>query len=68
MPTVIAVANQKGGAGKTTVSVNLAAGLREAGYKILLVDADPQTSALKWRNHSDHNNLGFDVIASPVNC
>lgn len=65
MPTVIAVANQKGGAGKTTISVNLAAGLSEAGYKVLLVDADPQTSALKWRNHSDENHLGFDVIALP---
>lgn len=65
MSTVIAVANQKGGAGKTTISVNLAAGLVEAGYKVLLVDADPQTSALKWRNHADENSLGFDVIALP---
>jgi chromosome partitioning protein len=65
LAAVIAVANQKGGAGKTTVSVNLAAGMAEAGYKVLLVDADPQSSALKWRGHCEENQLGLDVIALP---
>jgi chromosome partitioning protein len=65
---VISLVNQKGGVGKTTVAINLASGLAARDFSVLLVDSDPQGSALKWHSvqhpkylHVRRINKQFDI-------
>jgi len=57
MPKVIAVLNQKGGSGKTTISTNLASFLHSQGETTLLVDLDPQGSASDWADAREGDDL-----------
>ncbi|MEI2702505.1 MAG: ParA family protein [Baekduia sp.] len=63
MSTVYAIANQKGGVGKTTTAVNVAACIAEAGYDTLLVDIDPQANATVGLGQSkDHKPGVYEVL------
>ena len=61
---IVSLLNQKGGVGKTTIAVNLAMGLALKGYRVMLVDADPQGSSLTWSGNRE-GQAPFPVVGIP---
>ena len=66
MPKVIAVLNQKGGSGKTTIATHLARALQLGGSSVILIDSDPQGSARDWSAAHESQPLSVVGIDRPT--
>ncbi|GGS03335.1 type II toxin-antitoxin system prevent-host-death family antitoxin [Deinococcus sedimenti] len=68
-PRILALNSLKGGVGKTTITMHLAAAIAATGERVIVLDADEEVSALRWQQHANAENLSlpFKVVAADRN-
>ena len=63
---IVALLNQKGGVGKTTLALHLAGAWARQGRRVTLIDADPQSSALDWSEQRTREGLPVPSVSSAL--